>query len=636
MTTTMTTMDKDGKPSKTQSEMDEATELQYCIEDVNDFLTLTADARALSEKCRDYYDGKQWSAEQLKEMKRRKQAAIVSNRIKVKQNGLLGLFSIRKGDPKAYPRNQVPSDEGGAEAATDALTYITERNQYNLMRMRLADNFFCEGYCAALITEQEMPDGSMDVNVEDIPWDRIFFDPHSRKHDFSDARYKGYMLWMYEDDILDQFEDAEDVLAANVQLATDNTFEDKPRWFDGVGRTKRHLVATKYYKKAGEWYVVIYTAGGFLMKKKPSPYTDEFGNSSCPLELAHAYITRDGDRKGELADYLDLQDEVNHRRSKALFLLSARQTFSNRGAVDNVAQLKRELAKPDGHIEVKQGELNKDFGVLPTNDMAQGQLTLLQEAKSEIDSQGYNAQLAGERQMGDLSGVAIGKLQNSGSNELNILFDNLFYFELRIYRQIWCRVRQFWTEEKWVRVTDDQDSLRFVGFNVPVTMKDALQETMDNDALPHEMRLGASAKMIELEQVPGALDQVIEVKNRPSELDMDIILDQSYDVVNTSQEQLNAILQYGAQNQFDLIDLLDISSIRHKDKLIERLENRKKEAAEAAAQAGPDPQAMYLKAKASEAEANVEVKKQDAQQTAIENQLLQQNQVVPFKGTVSA
>ena len=37
--------------------------------------------------------------------------------------------------------------------------------------------------------------------------------------------------------------------------------------------------------------------------------------------------------------------------------------------------------------------------------MAEGQVTLLQEAKQEIDAQSYNAQMAGQRQKGDLSGV---------------------------------------------------------------------------------------------------------------------------------------------------------------------------------------------------------------------------------------
>ena len=118
-------------------------------EGLEDFLSLTIDARAISERCRDYKDGKQWSSEQVAALKRRKQAPIVNNRIKIKHNGLLGLTSLRRGDPKAYPRN-VDTDSKSSEAVTDGLRYAADRIALNGTFLETADSFFCEGYCAAL------------------------------------------------------------------------------------------------------------------------------------------------------------------------------------------------------------------------------------------------------------------------------------------------------------------------------------------------------------------------------------------------------------------------------------------------------------------------------------------------------
>lgn len=610
-------------------------DLKGCVEE---FLSATDDARRLAERCRDYYDGKQWTEEQIRALKRRKQAPIVNNRIKVKHNGLLGLTSVRKADPKAFPRNQE-ADEGAAAAATDGLRYAADKVAFNSTMLDAADNFFCEGYCGVHIVEEYTPRGDVDIVVENIPWDRIFFDQHSQKKDFSDARGKGFMLWMDEEDILEAFPEAsEDAL--NVQgLATDETFEDKPQWFKKSGKRTRHLVATHYFKHKGKWCVAVYTGAGFLQEPMPSPYVDEYGAPECPLEFQHAYIDRENNRYGELVSFLDLQDEINHRRSKALFLLSQRQTFGNRGAIKDMKKAKAELAKPDGHLEIGTGEFNKDFGILPTGDMAAGQFELLQEAKQEIDAQSYNAQLAGERGSGDLSGKAIGKLQQAGITELNMLFEGFSFFRLRVYRQMWHRMRQFWDKEKWVRVTDDEKKLKWVGFNVPVTMREALQDIMDDDTKPQAMRLGASAQMIMLErQNPQGLEEIIEVKNRPSELDMDIILDESYDVVNASQEQLDAILNFGAQGQFDIIDLLEISNITGKDKLIDKIEGRRKEAAEAQAQAAQaDPNIQLIGAKVADTAAAAEIKKQDAIQKALETDILMNQPVgsIPFKGQVS-
>lgn len=610
----------------------------YLRDCVDEFMELTRDGRDLSERCRDYYDGKQWTAEAVAALKKRKQAPIVNNRIKVKHNGLLGLTSIRKGDPQAFPRN-VDHDSAAAEAATDGLRYAADKTNLNPTFLECADNFWCEGYCGANIILEATPRGDVEVVVDHIPWDRIFFDPFSRRHDFSDARGKGFGIWMDEEDILSAFPDAEGDAFAGSHQEQDEMFEDKPSWSTKHGKRNRLLVITHYFRWRNVWMMAIYTGGGFLMKPIESPYQDEYGAPTCPMELEHAYIDRENNRYGELASFLDLQDEINHRRSKALFLLSRRQTFGNRGSVTDVRKAKRELAKPDGHLEVGQGEFGKDFGILPTGDMAQGQFELLAEAKAEMDAQSYNAQLAGERQMGEMSGVALGKLQQAGVTELVKCFDNFSSFKLRVYRQMWARIRQGWTQEKWVRVTDDEKKLRWVGFNVPITLGKFLQEIMDDESKPHEMRLGASAQMIQLEQQnPEALNQMVETRNRPAELDVDIIIDEAYDTINASQEQLDAILKFGAQNNFDLVDLLEISNIRGKDRLIDKIKGRREEESKAAASAPPDPQSQYLQAKAQEAMAAAKVKEVDAQQTAIENQMIQQvpPQMVPFKGSITA
>lgn len=615
-------------------------EHEYLKDCVDEFMTLTEDARNLSERCRDYYDGKQWTAEQIAALKRRKQSPVVNNRIKVKQNGLLGLTSVRKGDPQAFPRN-VEHDSDAAEAATDGLRYAADRVNLNSTYLECADNFFCEGYCGVNVITEEVPTGEEEVLVDHLPWDRIFFDPYSRKHDFSDCRGKGYVIWMDEEDVRDTFPDAHPDAFRDDQIESDDTFEDRPRWVGKFGKRKRYLVATHYYKRNGTWMLAIYTGGGFLLEPMESPYLDEYGRPDCPLEIEHAYIDRENNRYGELASFLDLQDEINHRRSKYLFLLSQRQTFGNRGAVKDPAKAKRELAKPDGHLEIGQGELNKDFGVLPTGDMAQGQFELLQEAKAEMDSSSYNAQLAGERQQGELSGIAVQKLQQAGITDLIKLFENFGNFKLRVYRQMWNRIRQSWTQEKWIRVTDDEQKLRWVGFNIPITLGKQLQEIMNDEGNPYAMRLGASAQMIQLERTnPQALEEIIMTQNPPAELDMDIILDESYDTINVSQEQLDAILKFGAQNAFDIIDLLEISNIKGKDKLIDRIEARRQEQAEAP----PDAQAQYLTAAAGEKQASIAQKEADtqktlidAEQTSIENELLRINgQTAPFKGSISA
>lgn len=609
---------------------------------VEEFLDTTLDARSTSEKCRDYYDGRQWTPEQVAELKRRKQAPIVNNRIKVKHNGLRGLAGLNKTVPKAYPRN-APTDDGASDACSDGLRYAALKCDLNSVFAQVYDNYFCEGYSGVDIRVERNKRGDVDVTVDFVPWDRIFFDPFGRKHDFTDGRDRGFIMWMDKEDIIAAFPDA-DPQALTISEEVDgggDTFDDKPSWYLARGVRERHMVCTHYFKWNGQWCLAIYSGGGYLMQPMVSPYLDELGEPCCTLEFVSAYTDRYNARYGELVSSLDLQDEINHRRSKALFLLSQRQTYGNRGAVKDVRKAKRELAKGDGHLEVGQGEYGKDFGILPTGDMAQGQLELLQEAKAEIDSQSYNAQMSGARQSGDISGVAIGKLQQAGIAEMHILLDQLTNFRLRTFRQMWWRIRQFWDQEKWVRVTDDDEAPRWVGFNVQVLMGDYLQELIEDDGKPYAMRIGAQAHLTQLQQTnPQALQQPIFVKNRPSELDMDIILDESYDVINTSQEQLDTIMKMGAAGQFDITDLLEISNLPGKRKLIEKIQKRQQDQSQ---QASQNPKLQLDAAKAGEITQKTKNAQITGSKIAAETQqivaathiMLENAKQIPFKGSVT-
>jgi hypothetical protein len=157
---------------------------------------------------------------------------------------------------------------------------------------------------------------------------------------------------------------------------------------------------------------------------------------------------------------------------------------------------------------------------------------------------------------------------------------------------------------------------------------------MNNQALPLPMRLGAAAALNQYEQnAPQALQQIEEVRNKTAELDTDIILDQSFDTINVQAEQLDEIIKFGAAQSMDILDLIDLSNITGKENLIERIENRRKEAAQAQ---GQNPQASLLQAKAQEAAASAQHEQQKAIQAGIESQMLKQGAMnIPLKGNVS-
>jgi len=171
-------------------------------EQVESFLDDTDRARDLSQRSRDYYDGNQWSGFEIEKLRQRRQAPVVSNRIRPKVEGLVGLYNLRKTDPKAFPRTKKHED--AAHVVTDALRFVTDNNDFDLTKLDVAEEFFVEGYGGVFIAVRDTPRG-VEIQLNHIPWDRIYFDPHSRRKDFKDARFMGLWMWMDEDQAMDTF-----------------------------------------------------------------------------------------------------------------------------------------------------------------------------------------------------------------------------------------------------------------------------------------------------------------------------------------------------------------------------------------------------------------------------------------------
>ena len=587
------------------------------------FLDDTLDARLLSEKCRDYYDGKQLTEEEVAKLRARQQAPIVVNKVKPKVEGLVGLYDIRKSEPKAFPRTQKHEDAG--HVVTDALRFVTQNNDFDTIRGDVAEEFFIEGYGGASIDVREDKKGEKWIEINHIPWDRIYFDSHSRDKMFKDARWKGIILWKYIDEAKDMFPNKASIIDGIVEQegSTDETFEDRPLWLDRQAKRIRLALHFEIYKDV--WHMAISAGENFIIEPQVSPFLDDEGEPTCNIELVSAYVDRENQRYGETKHMLDGQDEINKRRSKFLHFLNKRQTWGRKGAVKDIPGLKRESAKPNGHIEFEGEGLNKDFGFVPDDGAVQGQFDLYLDSKAEMAATASQANLQEANQQGALSGRAIARLQQSDTIEINRQYQRLKNWELNVYRQIWARIKQFWDREKWVRVVDDQNALKWVGFNVPVTVQERLQETINDESEEFFTRRHAAGIFTQMMQAedPRLLEPV-EVSNPIPELDVDLILDQSFDVVNMQEEQFQLLVQFAGTGDVDILELIEVSQLRGKDELIERIEKRRAEQAQLAGGA-QQMQQQQEAAKTENIQANTAERFTKAQQTQVETELLVQN-----------
>jgi hypothetical protein len=527
----------------------------------------TADSRELCERDRDYKNGIQWSDEEIAALKKRKQPVITIDRIGPKIDFLMGMEAQHRTDPRAYPR--TPKEEDGAQAATDALRYVMEDQRWDRVRSECFDNFLVEGSCGADVRVYEKR-GEMCIEILPIMWDRMFGDPHSRMRNWSDGNFKGQFLWMDLEDAEIKYPGKEGALESTIASeasASGNTYEDVPRtrWADP--KRKRVRIVEMWTKEEGKTFYTAFTKAGIL-ERMESPYVNEDGEPDDGFVFGSCFIDRDGNRFGVVRRWISLQDEINKRRSKALHLMSVRQTFGNQLTGDK-NKVRSELARPDGHVEMEGGaEFGKDFGVIPTSDMAAAQFQLLQEAKGEIDAVGVNAALSGNEQR-NMSGRALIARSEQGLNELGPVFDNFKQFQHDVYRKVWNRIRQFWTAEKWVRVTDDEKNVKFVGLNQPMTLGEQLLDEMRAQGREITPEMDQQAKM------DPAMQQIVGTKNNVAELDVDIVIDDVPASASLQGEQFEQLVQIAPQaaamppQLFEA--LIEASSLRNKEKIIAKL-----------------------------------------------------------------
>jgi hypothetical protein len=528
------------------------------------------DSRRQSELCRQYVDGVQWTDAELKTLNDRHQPPITFNHCRRKIDILCGLERKARTDPKAFPR--TPTEDDRADAATQALRYIADNNDFQPLRSNVFNEMLVEGFGGLEVGLEDDGKGGADITLKQVPWDRIWYDPHSRQDDFLDARYKGIVIWMDKDQLLELYPDAGDVIDTSFSHNDATQYDDRPEyltWTDSQ-RTRCRVVQC-HWSERGEWWSATYTRSGYLTEPQRSRFKDRHGKSGCPLILQSSYTALDNTRYGMMRDLISPQDMINKAFSKAIHQMAVHQVIAEQGAVQDVDKARREVARPDGYVEVTPG---MKFEVADGNVVAQGQFQLLQHAVQEMQLSGPNAAMSGTDPR-ELSGRAILAQQAGGATQNEPLADSLRMWARRVYEMCWQAAREYWTAGKWVRVTDDLNETRWVGINRQVTLQDKLAE------MPEQQRAMAMQQM-QLQPGDPRLQQVVGVQNDITDMDVDITVAEGQDVPALQAETFQTLVQL-ASIQPGLIPgdvLIAASSLRDKDAILERMKQHQQQQAQ--------------------------------------------------------
>lgn len=512
-----------------------------------------AESRAEMAVDEDYYDNIQWTQEEIDALKERGQAPTVYNVIAQSINWIIGSEKRGRSDFKVLPRRK----DGGkaAERKTALLKYLSDVNWLGFERSLAFEEAVKAGLGWLESQIQDEDDGEP-IYAGAESWRNIIFDSTYRRLDMSDCRYLFRVKWVDLDVAVALFPDRKAQLE---QAATDgfDTWgaddEDGDEAMDSLeyersisggardsmnyGRRRVRLIEAWFrhperVQKLKGWksdfrgevydpederhqeeiasgravlavapmmrmHCALMTTSDMLWLS-PSPYR----HNRYPFTPIWGFRrSRDGMPYGVIRFMRGMQDDVNKRMSKALYILSSNKVLIEEGAVEDIDEFRVEAARPDAVMTVKNGKLGA-VKLDVDRDLAPAHLELASRSISMIQQVGgVTDELLG-RSTNAVSGVAIQARQEQGSVGTNKLFDNLrLAFQQHGEKEL-SLIEQFMTEEKQFRITNSRGSPEYVAVNDGLPENDITRTKadfiVDESEWRATMRQAAVAELLEV------------------------------------------------------------------------------------------------------------------------------------------
>lgn len=501
-----------------------------------------------------FYDGKQWSEEDIRELERRGQVPIVFNQVKPVINWLAGNELRNRTDFKVVGRG--PEDAKPAEIKTALLKYIGDVNAMSLHQSLAYRDAVKVGIGWNEDGVQYGDDGE-ELYSRHVPWREVLHDSKSRQHDLKDARYifrhgyydidmvvsgfgldesryskvlavkPGYSVSSNRDDVLDAMENTGDILSHSYNASNGTAVRERilliEAWYrvpeqinefrGGDFHRQRFDKANPAHQEAlrtgngamvqrmrQSMRVAIFSEGG-LLYEGASPYA----HNAFPYTAVWCFRDDEsGLPYGLIRDLRDLQYDVNKRASKSLYILSTNKVVMDKGAVDDLDEFAEEIARPDAVIEKNKGYelvLNVDRELAPAHlDMMRMNMQQIQSSSGVTDEQLGRSTNA-------VSGAAITARQDQGALQTASIFDMLRYFRLWQGQKVLSNIEQFMSEQKVIRITNAKGREEFLRLNDPNLPESVLASTQA-DFIITDTPQSASTRLAQSEQLGNLIQKM--------------------------------------------------------------------------------------------------------------------------------
>lgn len=474
----------------------------------------------------DFYDGIQWDPEDAAILRERGQMPLVFNEVAPMVDWVIGTERRTRVDWSVLPRTE--DDVAPADVKTKVMKYVSDLNRVQFNRSRGFADSIKVG--VGWLDDGVRDDPTEDVlysKYED--WRNVLWDSAAVEADLSDARYLFRWRWVDEDIAVMMFPDRADKIRSAVEDAQHRSVADwdEDTWYSaeemsGMDGTSGRLISSGYsgisvdakrrrvrliecqYRMPVQSKVVsagplkgaffdprdealmqaVQSRGGSIIDKVVmrvhyAVFTDAHLLGMGPSIFRHNRFSltpiwcyrRSRDRMpyGMIRRVRDVQQDLNKRGSKGLWLFSSNQVVADEGATNDWDNLREQANDPNGLIIKRPG---KEVTIRRDTEAAAGQVQMMtMDAQSIQKSAGVSQENLG-RQTNAVSGEAIKARQLQGSVVTTEPFDNLrLAVQIQGEKQL-SLIEQFYTEEKVVRLTGARGKIEWLRVNQPEQQPD--------------------------------------------------------------------------------------------------------------------------------------------------------------------
>lgn len=483
---------------------------------------LQAENRAEMEIDAGFYDGFQWDPDDASILRERGQMPLVYNEVAPMVDWMIGTERRTRLDWKVLPRTE--DDLKAADNKTAGLKYLSDANAMPFVQSQAFSEAMKTGL--GWVDTGLRDDPTMEqIYVEYEDWRRVLYDSRgSQKLTLDDARFLFRWRRIDLDVAKIMFPHRAEALerAADDLLPLTDTDDDEPQGWAGpwesynysrqriAGRTSvagadasdcRRMVkliecqyrmpATTKIVASGPFQGTIAGPGDAILKEALAAdptltlvdkvmmrvHTAIFTEGDMIAHGINPYrhnrfslvpiwcYRRSKDKMpyGMVRRVRDIQQDMNKRASKAMFLLNSNQVIMDEHAVDDIDVLREEVAAPDGVIIKKSG---KELLIRRDSEAANGQIEMMGLAAQSIQKSAGVAQENLGRQTNAVSGEAIKARQVQGSVVTTEPFDNLRLAKQAVGQRMLSLMEQFMTEEKVLRIAGAKEAVEWVKVNV--------------------------------------------------------------------------------------------------------------------------------------------------------------------------